>query len=592
MAATLAAALTVAFRAYLHVRTVPERLMEWLLLFVPLDLFEAVLQRWGFSAKLYAFAASTVLIFVLLSLLGAFLLRERARIRVICAAGLWLWLFTMVVVMPLTSAGYFASDLVVGRDAAILSHLAVALLFALYLVGARALGHQRLVASGAVLGAVLSRRAVLLVAAGGAFVLVASAILDAQRRRVGGVEVALSDPQEPVPSGGLDPPNPHPQMTLSSSTPTTAPTVETAPEPSPTIGASTGSIAESGATPPVSALPTTLPTPLRPTSTPRREPTRDKDGAVMTSGRRRGELAELMTSNADFYIVSKNAVSDPDVAGRDWRLLIDGEVQKAVSFDYESLRNLPAVELNKTVECISNLVAKCELAPFGCDLISTARWKGARLSDVLALAGGVKPGVMSIAAIAADEFTTSIPLEVAMASDTLLVYEMNGEPLPREHGFPARLLIPGRYGMKSTKWVVALRAMRREFIDWYGQRDWSRHAIVKTMTRIDVPAAGSMQRAGDCRVAGVAYAGDRGISRVEVSADGGRTWQPAEVVEPAPGRDAWVRWQTRVALAPGQATVMSRATDGTGALQPAEFSLAQPDGAAGWHAIDVRVASA
>ena len=171
--------------------------------------------------------------------------------------------------------------------------------------------------------------------------------------------------------------------------------------------------------------------------------------------------------------------------------MIDGEVGRRIQLDYMSLRNLPSVEITKTLECISNFVAKCELAPFGCDLIGTARWRGVRLSDLLDLADGVKPGVVSLAVIAADEFSTALPIEAALAPDTLLVYEMNGQVLPREHGYPARMLVPGRYGMKNAKWVVALRAMSREFIDWYGQRNWSRQAIVKTMTRIDYPAPGA-----------------------------------------------------------------------------------------------------
>ena len=125
--------------------------------------------------------------------------------------------------------------------------------------------------------------------------------------------------------------------------------------------------------------------------------------------------------------------------------------------------------MTKTLECISNFVAKCELAPFGCDLISTARWRGVRVSDVLALAGG-RPGAASLATFGADEFTTSLPLEGGPGPETLLVYEMNGQVPPREHGYPVRMLVPGRYGMKNAKWVVALRVMNREFVDWYGQR--------------------------------------------------------------------------------------------------------------------------
>ncbi|HEX2186068.1 MAG TPA: molybdopterin-dependent oxidoreductase, partial [Chloroflexota bacterium] len=316
---------------------------------------------------------------------------------------------------------------------------------------------------------------------------------------------------------------------------------------------------------------------------------RDNDGAVLPSGRPRGELAQPITSNDDFYIVTKNAAGDPVLHAEEWRLRVDGQVQRPIELDYASLRKLPAVEITKTLECISNFVCKCEMAPFGCDLISTARWKGVRLSDVLGLAGGLKPGVVSLAAIAADEFTTALPLEAALDPETLLVYEMNGQVLPREHGYPVRVLVPGHYGMKNAKWVVGLRPMGREFVDWYGQRQWSKQAVVKTMTRIDVPGPGAELPPGQHRIAGIAYAGDRGVAKVEFSADGGRTWRVAELLEPPAGRDTWVRWQGQFTLAPGaETTLVARATDGTGALQIEEFSLPQPDGGSGWHTADVR----
>ncbi len=305
---------------------------------------------------------------------------------------------------------------------------------------------------------------------------------------------------------------------------------------------------------------------------------------MLPLSRRPGELAELITSNDDFYIVTKNAAGDPVLRAADWRLRIDGDVQRTVELDYASLRNLPAVEVTKTLECISNFVDKCELAPFGCELISTARWTGTRLGDVLELAGGLRPGVVSLSTISADEFTAALPIDAALDPDTLLVYEMNGQVLPREHGYPVRVLVPGRYGMKNAKWVVALRALRREAIDWYGQRNWTKQGIVKTMTRIDVPAREAELPPGEHRIAGIAYAGDRGIAKVEYSPDGGSSWKVAETLEPAPGRDAWVRWEGRFTLPPAtEMTLVARATDGTGTLQIEPFSLPQPDGGAGWH---------
>jgi DMSO/TMAO reductase YedYZ molybdopterin-dependent catalytic subunit len=363
--------------------------------------------------------------------------------------------------------------------------------------------------------------------------------------------------------------------------------VRTAPTPTP-VPAAPAAVAVA-ARPTPAPRPTRQPTPEAWEPHPARVLKRDKDGAVLPSGRRPGELSEVITSNEDFYIVTKNAAGDPVVRLDDWRLQVDGEVVRSIQLDHASLRKLPSVDLAKTLECVSNFVTKCDLVPFGCDLISTARWRGVRVADVLALAGGLKPGVVSVSAISADEYTTGLPIEAVMDPDTLLVYEMNGQVLPREHGYPLRLLVPGRYGMKNAKWIVGLRSMRRDYVDWYGQRNWTNEGVVRTMTRIDAPARGAVLPAGEHRVSGIAYAGSRGISKVEFSPDSGQHWQTAELLEPAVGKDAWVRWQTRFILPPGaQLTLMARATDGTGELQPEPFSLPQPDGSSGWYTCDVR----
>jgi hypothetical protein len=170
----------------------------------------------------------------------------------------------------------------------------------------------------------------------------------------------------------------------------------------------------------------------------------------------------------------------------------------------------------------------------------------------------------------------------------LIVYSMNGQPLPREHGFPARLLVPGRYGMKNPKWLVGIRAMTREYAGWYEQRNWNKDGIVKTMSRIDTPEDGARLSPGEQSVAGIAYAGDRGISLVEVSIGDGEPWLPATVLEPMPGTDAMVRWQTTFTMpARGAVTLTVRATDGTGQVQTDVFQLPQPDGASGRHSITV-----
>ena len=563
---------TLLLRSALQVRTVPERVMEWLLLFVPLDLFEEGIRRFGFDAKRYTLFAAFAGMTLALTAVGALALRRRwPATRLVALAG-GLWLFVMLVVMPLTSAGPFAIALVNGTTAAVGGYLAAALFFA----GTLALAGEVLAPRGAPapwLDAAAAarlpawaRRASVQLLAGSlaALGITAFALRFGPRRRLPGVVVL--DPQAPIPSGGLDGPDAHP-----SGAATQVPPAASAPR---------------GTAPPRGVL----------DPPPPRQLARDKDGAALASGRRPGQLADPNTANADFYIVTKNAGGDPVLDGAEWRLRIDGEVGRPVELDLASLRRLPALEVTKTLECISNFVAKCELAPFGCDLISTAKWKGVRVSDVLALAGGIKPGAVSLATFAADEFTTALPIDVVMAPDTLLVYEMNGQVLPREHGYPVRMLVPGRYGMKNAKWVVALRVMNREFVDWYGQRNWNRTAIVKTMSRIDVPAPGAALPPGEQRIAGVAYAGDRGVAYVEYSADGGRSWESAELLDSPDtpgGRDVWVRWQgtfTVDATSTDAITLVARATDTTGATQPEPFGLPQPDGSAGWCSIDVRAA--
>jgi DMSO/TMAO reductase YedYZ molybdopterin-dependent catalytic subunit len=170
---------------------------------------------------------------------------------------------------------------------------------------------------------------------------------------------------------------------------------------------------------------------------------------------------------------------------------------------------------------------------------------------------------------------------------------MNGEVLPREHGYPVRMLVPGRFGMKNAKWLIGLRLVRREVVDWYGQRKWSKDAVVKTMTRIEIPLPGATIPAGEYNIAGIAYAGDRGVRKVEFSSDDGMTWQEAKLIEPPLGRDTWVRWIGRFAIEAGASiSLLSRATDGADVMQVEEFGLPQPNGSSGWHRLDVKARGA
>jgi DMSO/TMAO reductase YedYZ molybdopterin-dependent catalytic subunit len=544
-------------RSLWQVRSLPERVMEWLLLFVPLDLFETGLAQFGANAKELALTLSVVGMAILLASLGALLIVRGWQGWRLLTVGLGLWLLTMLVLMPVTGAGLFATGLLVSPALTNAGYLLVFLAYAciLQLASLHAPAQET---------EVMQQRRALLAGLTG---VVLSGSLAALVGRDGGLASSSLPLVAAAPATPTPPPDP-----AAAAQPVAAraqPTPQAAPQPQPT--------------------PTPDPFPNPPLS---RRLARDQDGAVTAAGRTSGQLAPAITSNDDFYVVTKNAVADPLLEAATWRLVLDGEVNNPVQLDYRTLLALPAVEVTKTLECISNFTTSCSLTSYGCDLLSTARFRGARLSDVLELAGGLKSSAMGLAALSSDEFSAGLPIEIVDDPDTLIAYEMNGAPLPREHGFPARLIVPGRYGMKNPKWLAGIRAMDREYAGWYEQRNWNKDGIVKTMSRIDTPLDGALLPTGAQRVAGIAYAGDRGVSRVELSVDGGATWQIARFLEAASGKDAMMRWETTFVMpATGSLTLTVRATDGTGEVQSQEFQLPQPDGAAGWASVTVSSAS-
>jgi DMSO/TMAO reductase YedYZ molybdopterin-dependent catalytic subunit len=285
-------------------------------------------------------------------------------------------------------------------------------------------------------------------------------------------------------------------------------------------------------------------------------------------------LALEITPIRDFYKVSKNAF-DPQVDARHWRLDVVGLVDKPLSLTYEDIKALPSAEQYATLACISNEV--------GGDLIGNALWRGVRLKDVLAEAG-VRPGVVDLLLHAGDDYTDSIPISRALAEVTLLVYEMNGEPLTVEHGFPVRLLVPGIYGMKNVKWLNRIEAVDFDFKGYWQRRGWDDRAEYKTMSRIDAPASSVK---GEAAIAGIAFAGDRGVSKVEMSTDGGRTWEPAEIKSPL-SRLTWVLWHRSWSPEqPGKHRIVVRATDGIGVTQTSQPAPPAPSGSTGYHGVTV-----
>ena len=245
-------------------------------------------------------------------------------------------------------------------------------------------------------------------------------------------------------------------------------------------------------------------------------------------------------------------------------------VNRPFEVDFLELIDMPMVERHITIACVSNEV--------GGDLIGTAKWLGVPLPVLLERAG-VQPGATQIVGRSADGFTVGFPTEVALdGRDALVAVGMNGEPLPFEHGFPARLIVAGLYGyVSATKWLTEVELATWDGFDAYWvPRGWSKEAPIKTQSRIDVPVDGSTIRPGQQAIAGVAWAPTRGISGVEVRVDGGR-WQPAELAAEL-ADTTWRQWRMPWEATSGTHSIMVRATDGTGETQTDEVAPPAPDG--------------
>lgn len=288
---------------------------------------------------------------------------------------------------------------------------------------------------------------------------------------------------------------------------------------------------------------------------------------------------ERITPTDKFYVVTKNLI-DPQVEGRAWRLEVTGRVSHPMTYDLDQLTSLPgAVDQETTLECISNEVGK--------GLLSNAVWRGVPLRDLLAPAG-VLPGVVGVSFRAVDGYTHGVELTTAMDPKTLVAWAMNGMPLTDRHGYPARLLVPSAYGELSVKWLTRIELVDHTQQGYYESQGWQA-TFVQTTSRIDVPSADQVLRAGQ-RVAmrGVAYAADRGVSRVEVSTDGGSTWSTARIDSGGPG--TWSLWSLEwTPSGGGPRQLRVRAYDGGGQLQKETHRPSVPAGAAGEFMVPVMV---
>lgn len=285
-----------------------------------------------------------------------------------------------------------------------------------------------------------------------------------------------------------------------------------------------------------------------------------------------------ITPTEEFYVTSYQ--SPPTIRFHQWSLSLKGLVERPITLTYEDLVQRSAVSRIVTLECVGNTV--------GGEFISTAEWTGVPLRALLEECG-ISPDAYDVVFRAADGFSDSIRVERAMLGDVMIAHKMNGVPLPEGHGFPARAIVPGHYGMKSVQWLTEIEIVAQDYKGYYQQKGWSEEAIVKTMSRIDVPGHGSTLKGLQQKVEGIAFAGVRGVRLVEISTDGGNRWSPVNLAAPL-SPEAWILWSYDWTVpAPGRYTLMVRATDGTTSLQTSTEREPSPDGATGLHEITLTV---
>lgn len=303
-------------------------------------------------------------------------------------------------------------------------------------------------------------------------------------------------------------------------------------------------------------------------------------------------VASELTPNDKFYRIDTNIIV-PSIDANTWRLNVRGLVRNGpLQFTYDELKAMPSTSEYATLECISDKIDG--------DLISTAYWKGVSLKSILEKAQ-VLPEAIYIVFRCSDGYDVGIPLDRGLMDGTILAYEMNGAPLPTEHGFPVRAIVPGLYGMMNAKWITDIELVDRIYEGFWQRRGWANNAKYQTHSKIVFPGDALRSRFEELStnaatigskspIAGVAFAGDRGISKVEVSTDGGNTWQNASIKDPL-SSNSWVLWALEwIPQNKGKYNIVVRAIDKAGNIQTAEIRDIFPNGSTGYHSVEEAVA--
>jgi DMSO/TMAO reductase YedYZ molybdopterin-dependent catalytic subunit len=306
-----------------------------------------------------------------------------------------------------------------------------------------------------------------------------------------------------------------------------------------------------------------------------------KDASIDAPG-----MVPLITPASSFYLIDTALVS-PRIDVNSWKLSVKGAVDNPIELSYKDLLGMSTREADITLSCVSNVV--------GGGLVSNGRWTGVLLSDVLAEAGVSRDKITrssrQLVGRSVDGFTTGFRTDIALdGREALVAFGLNGSELPIKHGYPVRLVVPGLYGyVSATKWLSEIELTSWNFDAYWIQRTWSKEGPIKTQSRIDTVQDGEQLSAGKIPVGGIAWAPHRGIERVELSTDGGQTWNQTRLAKQL-AIDTWRQWIYDWDARPGEYTLMVRATDGTGKTQTATQAPPHPSGATGYHTVGVTVA--